>query len=128
MKLPGSQQGFSSHPIVTQMVEAVTSLPTPCSAACSLYAESLWCCSSTDQWCKGRKGQALEWCWLCSHPAHQSSDLHSEPDPIPAPAGFTGKTLWGFQEALAQQPIPGELQAETDVSSKQCCHVCCKDD
>lgn len=33
-----------------------------------------------------------------------------------------------FQAALAQRPIRGELQAEADVLSKQCCHMCCKDE
>lgn len=131
MKLPGREQGFSSHSTVTQMVSSISSLKpkTP-------YPLLAWPPAAFTQRAGGaaavqiRKGK--HWSWAgsdcCSHSAHPSSDLHPELDPIPARAGFTGKTLWGFQEALAQQPIPGELQAETDVSSKQCCHMCCKDE
>lgn len=119
MKLPGSKQGFSSHPIVTQTVSSISSLkPKPpylllAWLPAAFTQESLWWCSNTDQWCVWeRKGEHRSSAGSdsCSHPAHQSSDLHSEPDPIPAPTGFTGKTLWGFQEALAQQPIPGECR------------------
>lgn len=59
----------------------------------------------------------------CSHPAHRSSDPYTEPGQISAPASFAGKTLWGFWEAIAQQPILGGLQAEADGLLKQCCHV-----
>lgn len=64
----------------------------------------------------------------CSQPAHRSSDPHSEPGQISSPASFTGKTLWGFWEVFAQQPILGGLQAEAGGLLKQCCHMYCKDD
>lgn len=136
MKLPSSEQGFSSHPIVTQMVSSISSMkPKPpylllVWLPTAFTQESLWWCSSTDQWCVGKKGWASQQCWLWQLltpcPPKQWSAFRAWPNS--SPCWLHRKNTVGFSGSTCTTADTRWVQAEIDVSSKQCCHMCCKDE
>lgn len=134
MKLPGSEQGSiqqGSHPIGIPVVSSRSSLklkPPYLLLAYSLYPESLWSCSSTDQWYVGKKGQASEWCWLrqllTPCPLKQWSSFRIWPSSSPCwlhrknTVGFSGSTCttadtrWaaGWDRCVVKAVLPYVLQ------------------
>lgn len=135
---PGSQQGFSSCPAVTQITSDTGSLiPRPPYRGSRFSPGRLGpfprqlrtvqhYLSVVHGEGRANVGAALARQLLT--PRHRSSDRCSEPDPISALASFTGETQWFLREALAQQPILGELQAKADALSKQRCHTYSEDE